>query len=132
LIVADSSYLVERLIERRGDWGTEDLVSPDLAVPEVVNAVLIQERILHTLSDGRPYIESLFGAVDSAALQLVKVTESLVEEAYEIAMRNGQAIYDCIFVALALKYGVPLKTNDRRQAKVFADELSTREGSLSQ
>jgi predicted nucleic acid-binding protein len=123
-IVADSSYIVERLLERRGDWGQEELIAPDFAVPEVVNAVLAQQSVLHSLKDGTPYVESLFEAIDAASLRLVSVTKSLVEDAYGIALRNGGAIYDCIFVALALRYGSEMKTNDRRQEQVLAGERS--------
>jgi predicted nucleic acid-binding protein len=124
LIVADSSYLVERLLESRRGWGQEELIAPDIAVLEVVKAVLVQQRDLHSLKDGTAYIKSLFEAIDCDSLRLVSVTEPLVEDAYGIALRNGDAIYDCIFVALALRYGSELKTNDRRQEQVLASERS--------
>jgi predicted nucleic acid-binding protein len=124
LIVADSSYIVERLLESRRGWGQEELIAPDFAVPEVVNAVLVQQRVLHSLKDGTPYIKSLFEALDSDSLRLVSVAEPLVKDAYGIALRNGEAICDCIFVALALWYGSELKTNDRRQEQVLASERS--------
>ena len=120
--MADSSYIVERLLAHRGEWGSEELLAPDLALPEVANAVLVQQRVLHALKDGVPYLRSLFEAVEAGSLKLVKVTEPLMNEAYEIALRNGETIYDCIFVALALRYGLPLKTNDRRQARVLLRE----------
>ncbi|MDE1852635.1 MAG: PIN domain-containing protein [Thaumarchaeota archaeon] len=122
MIVADSSYLVERIVERRAEFAEEEFLAPDFAIPEVINAILVQHRILHMLKDGRPYVSALFEAVDADSLRLVKVTESLAREAYEIALRNDEVIYDCIFVALALRYGGDLKTVDRRQAQVYAKE----------
>lgn len=128
MTVADSSFLVERLLENRGSWGEEELVSPDLAVAEVVNAVLLQQRIFHSIQDGAPYIRSFFDAIDAGSLQLVRITESLAAEAYDVALRNNATFYDCLFVALALRYGTDLKTLDRKQAQVHAKELVLSEG----
>ncbi len=125
-MVADSSYVVDRLLRKRAEFVEEQFMAPDILVPEVVNAILVQQRVFHRLEDGLPYMEAFFDAVDVDSLRLVKVTGSLAGEAYEIALRNNEAIYDCLFVALALSYGEGLKTNDRRQARVYEKELEVR------
>jgi predicted nucleic acid-binding protein len=128
-MVADSSYLFERLVKNRGELGEQEVVAPDLAVPEVINAILTQQRIFRALKGGLPYVNALFGAVESGSLQLVGVTSSLAREAYEIAIRNREAFYDCVYVALALRHRADLRTLDRRQEKVMKDEARRRERS---
>lgn len=127
-MVADSSYLVERLLERRGELGEEEVIAPDLAVAEVIDAILTQQRVLGTLTDGLPYLEALFGAIDAASVMLVGMTGSLAKEAYEIALRNREAFYDSVYVAIALRYWADLKTLDRRQEKMMGVELARRAG----
>lgn len=121
--VADSSYIVDRLVRERGDFVDEECLAPDFVVPEVVNAILVQQETLHILADGKPYVRALFEAIDADSLKLVVVSQPLVESALDIAVRNGEAIYDSIFVALALEHGDGLKTIDRKQAQVYENEL---------
>ena len=129
MIVADSSYIVDALFGGEGGFGGEPAIVPELAVYEVVNAILVRERVLGTLEHGLDYVRAFFGILDASVLEVVGTTGDLMSEAYEIASRHGEAVYDCIFVVLAVRTGSPLLTHDRRQAKVLEKELARlREG----
>ena len=45
---------------------------------------------------------------------------SLLDPAYEIAISTGQAIYDCLYVALATQLDAPMVTADRRFYRALA------------
>ena len=102
----------------------DSMVVPDIAVSEVMNAIFVQRHVLHLIEDGRPYLERLFRIIDAQLIEVVECTKDLVLEAYQIANRNGGATYDCLFVALALRTNLQLKTRDRRQAEIMETERS--------
>lgn|GEM_PF-6669609 len=95
-------------------------------VLEVANTLFVQHNVLHNISDGLPYLDRLFRAIESGSLTLVPVTEELALAAYEIAAGNAAAVYDCIFVALALQREMQLKTRDRKQAQILELERRRR------
>jgi predicted nucleic acid-binding protein len=100
------------------------MIVPDIAVPEVLNAIFVQHQVLHLIDDGLPYLEELFKIIDAELIEVVDCTKDLVLEAYQIAARNGEATYDCLFIALALRLNLQLKTLDRRQAEIMETERS--------
>jgi predicted nucleic acid-binding protein len=114
--------VVEGLLAGHREFESETLLAPDLVVPEVANALFVHHRILHAIPDGLPYLARLFRAIESGSLVLVPVTEDLASASYEIAANNDSAIYGCVFIALALRSGLQLRTRDRRQAEVLENE----------
>jgi len=128
LIVADSSYIVDALLSGQKDFGKEPTIVPELAVYEVVNAILVRERVLRNLDHGLAYVKAFFEILDSSLLEVVGTSGDLMSEAYEIGSRQGEAIYDCVFVALALRTGSQLLTRDRRQLDVMEREKARRHG----
>jgi predicted nucleic acid-binding protein len=90
-----------------------------LAIYEVENAIWKQNCLLKKLENGQVYLEYLYGLIDSGVIDIVDPSEDLIQESYLLAKRNGIAIYDSIFVCLAIKLGLSLKTLDKRQADVF-------------
>lgn len=122
--MGDSSLVVDGLLEAGSEFTGEPILVPDIAVAEVVNALFVQERVLHHIEDGRPYLDRLFQVVDAEVVQVVASSRDTVLDAYRIAARNGGAVYDCLFVALALRLGLPLKTRDKRQAAIMDRERS--------
>ena len=122
--MADSSFIVEALLSGGDEFQGETFVAPDFAINEVANAFFVQEHSLHSIEDGLPYIERLFEAIDAESLSIVTSSKELVKDAYDIASRSGGSTYDCLFVALALRGNLELKTRDRRQAGVFQAEMS--------
>lgn len=102
------------------------MVAPDLAVHEVTNALYVQQYVLNAIKDGLAYVEKFYEAVDARALEIVTSSKDLVGEAFEIASRNGGTTYDCLFVALALRMNLELRTIDKKQARIFESERSKR------
>ena len=51
----------------------------------------------------------------------------VMHDSYLIAKRNGITTYDAIFVCLAVKLGLTLKTLDKRQNQVLQAELKIEE-----
>jgi predicted nucleic acid-binding protein len=117
---------VEGLLHGQEEFASEKFLAPDLVVHEVANALFVQHKVLHSISDGLPYLDRLFRAIESGSLTLVPVTEDLAIAAYEIAIGNAAAVYDCIFVALALQREMQLKTRDRKQAEILEHERRRR------
>jgi len=124
MIVADSSFIVEALLSGGDEFLGETFVAPDFAVNEVANAFFVQQHSLHAIDDGRPYVEKLFEAIDAESLSIVTSSQGLVRDAYDIASRRGGSPYDCLFIALALKGNLELRTRDRRQAALYQAEKS--------
>lgn len=85
----------------------------------MVNSVWKHQFLLKDLSDGLPYVSIFYGLLESGRIRLVRPDRDLMERAYTIAGRYGSAVYDTVFVALALETGMGLKTLDRRQAEML-------------
>ncbi|MDG7007273.1 MAG: type II toxin-antitoxin system VapC family toxin [Nitrososphaerota archaeon] len=118
--------MVEGLLNGQDEFASERFLAPDLIVHEVANTLFVQHRVLHTIPDGLPYVERLFRAIETGSLILVPVTEDLAVAAYKIASGNAAAVYDCVFIALALQREMQLKTRDRKQAEILELERRKR------
>jgi predicted nucleic acid-binding protein len=88
----------------------------------VANAIFKQEHLLHELKGGQKYIDLLFELIESEALQVIRSSQSLMRSAYELAEKHNDVVYDCVFVVLALRLGVELKTHDGRQERIMGLE----------
>jgi len=122
LRVADSSYLIEGILRDATLFENEALVSPDLALYEVVNALWKHEILLHDLKDAQPRIEVLSDLISNQRVQLVRPDRELLNETYALSVRHGQSIYDCVFIALALQLKMELATFDRKQSTILRKE----------
>ena len=100
----------------------EQIVAPDLALYEVTNAVWKRENLLKNLENGRQYIAIFFGLIESGKIAVLPSNENLMQGSYKIAKRSGITLYDAVFVALALEFGLPLKTFDKAQIRAFKSE----------
>ncbi len=89
----------------------------------MVNSIWVHQNLRHTFDDGLHYLALFFGLVDSTKIQVIRGGEPLLRKAFEVASRNGTALYDSVFVALALQTGLPLRTLDEKQSKTMAKEL---------
>ncbi len=88
-----------------------------------MNAIHVQDHLMHVIAGGDRYIDALFDFIEAGQVMIVPSSRDLVLEAFRIAGRQKGAAYDCIFVALALKAGVELKTRDQGQARIMEAEL---------
>lgn len=128
---------------RRGKWfvreaGTDDalrllgdestvLLAPDLFRAEVVNALLKQHR-KGALTDD--LLDKALVELKGVSPQLVSA-EPVMERAIGVARRLGHPIYDCLYLALAERWGTILVTADLRfvtacRAKLVDDPVVER------
>jgi predicted nucleic acid-binding protein len=125
LKVADSSYLIEGILRDAALLENEILVSPDLALYEVVNALWKHEKLLRDLKDPRERIELLLGLVSNERVQLVRPDRRLLNETYALSVKHGLSIYDSVFITLALQLKMELATFDSKQSSVLSEERQT-------
>jgi predicted nucleic acid-binding protein len=125
LKVADSSYLIEGILRDAALLENEILVSPDLALYEVVNALWKHEKLLRDLKDPRERIELLLGLVSNERVQLVRPDRRLLNETYALSVKHGLSIYDSVFITLALQLKIELATFDSKQSSVLSEERQT-------
>jgi predicted nucleic acid-binding protein len=122
LIVADSSFLVEGLLRRKGLLEQDQIVVPELALYETINSVWKHEYVLKDLKDGSAYLAILFGLIDAGTILVLSPNEQLMKKAYVIAGRHRISVYDSVFISLARELGVELKTFDGAQMRVMKSE----------
>jgi len=121
LKVADTSYLIEGILRDATLLENETLVSPDLALYEVVNALWKHETLLHDLKDAQERIDLLSELVLNGRVQLVRPDGKLLKETYALSGKYSLAIYDSVFIALALQLKMELATFDSEQSKVLGE-----------
>lgn len=118
MIVADSSFIVEGIIAKK-EYLKDQIVTPQLAVYEVANVIWKHDCLLKKIPDGQAYLELFYGFIDSGKITLLYPNPNLMQESYQIAKANNVALYDSIFICLAIKLGLNLKTLDKKQDEIF-------------
>jgi predicted nucleic acid-binding protein len=125
LRVADSSYLIQGILRDAALFENETFVSPGLALYEVVNTLWKHETLLHDLKKPRERVELLSDLVLNERIQLVRPDRKLLHETYMLSVKHGLAIYDSVFIALALQLKMDLATFDSKQSSVLSGERRT-------
>jgi predicted nucleic acid-binding protein len=97
-------------------------VAPEFVACEGTNAIWKHEHLLKDLENGEPYISIFYGLVDDGKIKILTPNEELMQKSYLIAKRQGITIYDAVFVSLAIKLGLPLKSYDRVQVRALESE----------
>ena len=93
------------------------LHAPDLIWAELANVIWKRYR-LSEIDEAEA--EDLLA--DTLALPLrITPSDGLLEAALELAMRTGRTVYDCLYLALAVKSNTVMITADRRLARALAD-----------
>ena len=122
MIVADSSYKVEGLLKNKKLLSDDQIVTPELVVYEVTNAIWKHENLLKDLENGKTYLSIFYGLIEAGTITILSPNERLMQESYSVAKRNGITVYDAVFVSLAIKLGLALRTYDRVQIRAFKSE----------
>ena len=122
VIVADTSYIVEGLLSNKELLSKDQIIAPELIIYETTNTFWKHENLLKSIQNGEAYLSLLFGLIGSGRITIVSSDENLIQNAYAAAKRNGITPYDAIFVCLAVKLGIVLKTLDRKQEEVYEKE----------
>jgi predicted nucleic acid-binding protein len=118
MIVGDSSYIVHALLKDASLFERELIVTPDIALYEVMNAIWKHAAVLRDIKDGTPYIERMFELTSSRVLEFLRPSETMVTAAYKLSLEKKCTFYDAIFVTVALTLGIELKTFDEAQRRL--------------
>jgi predicted nucleic acid-binding protein len=97
-------------------------VAPELVIYEVANAIWKHEHLLKDLENGKPYLSIFFGLIDAGQITVLSPSEELIQESYAIAQRNKITLNDAVFIALATKLKLTLRSYDRAQIRAFKTE----------
>lgn len=102
-----------RLLERAARSDTQFL-APDIFVGEVANVIWKRCRLRGELleDEAREALSALLGTLPE-----IIPSATLVAQAFELALSFRRPVYDCIYVALALRDGCPLVTSDLALAR---------------
>ena len=124
MIVVDSSVLAKYILREEG-WeaarailaSPARLVTLDLAVKEVLNAIWKHTLLFRRISveHALEKAELLIKFVKSGGVELAD-QESLLHDAFRIALETGLTVYDSLFIALARRKSAILATCDSKQA----------------
>ncbi len=99
-------------------------MAPDLVVYEVTNAIWKHEHLLKDLENGKLYVSIFYGLLEAGKIEILTPNEELMQKSCLIAKRQGITIYDAVFVSLAIKLGLLLKSYDRIQIRALESENS--------
>ena len=122
--VLDASTLAVALFRERHARAARSLLSsgaelhaPDLLAAELANVIWKRHR-RGEIDAG----EARDLLADFQALPLLWASSpELAETALELALRTGRTVYDCLYIALAVRLGCAMVTADRRLARGLSD-----------
>ena len=123
MIVADTSYMAEAILRDAGLFKGETFIAPDLALYEVVNVIWKHETLIQDLEDATGYLSIVEELISSEAIRLIRPDGGLIRDAYDLSVRHKTSFYDMVFVALALRLKLELKTFDKGQTRIFSKEI---------
>jgi predicted nucleic acid-binding protein len=101
-------------------------VAPELVVYEVTNAIWKHEYLLKDLENGEQYVSIFYELIEAEKIKILTPTEELMKESYSIAKRQEITLYDAVFVSLAIKLELTLKSYDKIQIRALESENSRR------
>jgi len=95
--------------------GDDELLAPDLIQAEFGNVVWKRYR-LGEVEEATAL--ALLSDFQTLPIQMIP-TGTLLEAALQLAMRTDRTVYDCLFLALAIRSGCQMVTNDRRMVNAL-------------
>lgn len=117
ILVVDASvvlkwFLPEVLSDAARDLlqDTHQFVVPDLLFPEAGNAIWKKVRRGELGSDEA---QRLVADIEAATVESIP-TRGLIGDASAIALASGQTVYDCVYLALAVRLDTRVVTADAR------------------
>jgi predicted nucleic acid-binding protein len=122
--VVDASVAVKWVIDEEGsdaaaDLAGESLSAPDLLLAECANVLWVKARRREITNE--EVLERL-ALLRSAPVLLVPL-EELIEDATRLAVILDHPVYDCLYLALAIRENTRLITTDQHFARsVQADQ----------
>jgi len=120
IIVIDTNVAVKLYIpDPLSDYAENILQSKTIYAPEWIQAEFYQAIWKYWNSNRlsgdefREYIERF----NQTPISLCRVTNTLLNKTLELSLETGGTIYDCLFLAIALKYKTLLVTSDKKFIK---------------
>lgn len=119
-VVVDASVALKWVVEEEGSAAALALADREMAAPtllqvECANALWAKAR-REELTQAE--VVRRVKALSGAPVEWVPL-EDLMEEAVDLALTLRHPVYDCLYLALAIRRGWPVVTADRR----FADAV---------
>jgi predicted nucleic acid-binding protein len=102
----------------------EQIVAPELVTYEVANAIWNHEHLLKDIDNGKQYLSIFYGLMDAGKIKILTPNEELMQESFSIAKRQGITLNDAVFISLAIKLGLTLKSYDKVQIRALKSENS--------
>lgn len=122
-LIVDASVAVKWFVQEEGSAAAAklrlrkvELVAPEIILAETGNALWKHYR---RGAIGLSALERAAAGLALPFLSLIRLPE-LVGPALLLAAKLGHPIYDCFYLALALRDGAPIATADRRLAALAA------------
>lgn len=120
MLVIDASVAVKFVTEEPGSdkaykiiLGPDPLIAPDWVLAECANS--IGKKVLaNQLS--RVAAEASFAQLPEFFARLFP-TDAMLDEGFRLALDMGHAVYDCVYLVLALREEAPVVTADLKFAK---------------
>ena len=127
-VVVDASVAVKWVLRENGSDAADalldedGLIAPAIWLAEAANALWRRARMSEIAADeARERLLELQNApVASIAI------DAHIEQALMLATRLGHPVYDCLYLALAVRQNTHVVTADRRFASAAAGELAGR------
>ncbi len=118
-IVLDASVILKLVLPEDGSgvaevvFGSADAIAPDIADSEVTNALWKRTRrtedaFRSSPAEARRAMEAYMGLDFDR-----RETRALVPQALNLGLELSHPIYDCFYLALAEREGLPFVTSDR-------------------
>jgi predicted nucleic acid-binding protein len=128
LIVVDASVAVMLATGEPGSDGADRMLAgalraaPDLILAETANALWRKARVgILTQADAARASHEI-----SRMFRSLVASQELRAQALDLALRRDHPVYNCFYVALAMREVAPLLTADRRLAQRFAGDVEVR------
>lgn len=121
-LVVDASVAAKWLVEEDGSEQAAALRGRAMAAPSLIRAEVA--NLLATLARrgaiaARDAAES-FALFQTAPLRIVEPDDALERAALDLALALAHPVYDCLYLALAIRLDATLVTADRRFARAAA------------
>jgi predicted nucleic acid-binding protein len=121
--IVDASVALKWVIDEEGSeaasaLAAESLISPSMILAECANA--LWAKALRREITAAEVLERL--ALLRAAPVLLVPLEELVEDATRLAVTLGHPVYDCLYLALAVRENTRLVTADQQFARVVRED----------
>jgi predicted nucleic acid-binding protein len=123
--VVDASVAVKWVVEETGSDAARllshtHLIAPDLLLTECANILWKKVQLGDLKKDGAT---ARLNALLAAPVEIATSRE-LLAPALKLAIELKHPVYDCLYLALAARRGIPLVTADARLAKVVRRHAS--------